>query len=278
MLDKKSKISSDPKIRRNSKVKLSSLFQGGMSAGEFITHYQPQIDFNSGRVVGLEVVAQWQPPERRSLLTDRSIEFSERLELAEDFTFLIIELALADLFKVIKKTDPPITISVNVPTEAIKAHDFTDKLLHCLQQHKFSQHLLRCEISELELSEYDKNMTYNMARMKMSGIQLSIDNFGISNSIGSNSTASVFSELKIHESLIQDVLTSERSHRTVISTIKYAEKLNLRIVALGVETPEVFKALQSMGCHIAQGFLLASPMTLSQFEAWFDRTHPLELS
>ena len=125
----------------------------------------------------------------------------------------------------------------------------------------------------LELTEnvVMKNMARSLetlARLRMKGFNLSIDDFGTGFSSLQQLNRIPFSELKIDQSFVRDVSSKANSRTIVESNINLAHQLKLRTVAEGVETPEDWAELHSMECDMAQGFLIARPMPLAQLKEW----------
>ncbi len=105
----------------------------------------------------------------------------------------------------------------------------------------------------------------NLARLRMHGFVLSIDDYGTGYASMQQITRIAFSELKIDQSFVKDFASNQALRVIVESSIEMAHKLRVKSVAEGVETQQDWDTLKGMGCDIAQGYFIASPMYLSAF-------------
>lgn len=249
--------------------------ENGIAAGEFTAFYQPQINIESGKVIGLEALARWQHPDYGLLLPGSFIDSIENSSLCKDFTLLMVEIAIVDYAKTVRIKDPSITVSVNVPPEALKCPDFAEQVIQLLDRYHCPAHQLVCEITERGTEELNANASYAIAKLKMAGIQMAIDDFGTGQSGLNKLKTHAYNEIKIDRSFIKDLPESKDSQEIVKSVIDLARQIGLRVVAEGVETQEVLQVLKIMHCEAVQGFLLSRPMTITQFSNWFEQYSPV---
>lgn len=242
----------------------------GMAAGEFTAYYQPQIDLKTARVIGLEALARWNHPLHGLLSPGSFIDSIESTSLSREFTLLMLEFAIADYMQSVQYLDPQITVSVNVPPEALKTEDFADQVILLLKRYKCPAHQLVCEITERGTEELNANASYAIARLRMAGIQMSIDDFGTGQSGLNKLKTHAYNEIKIDRCFIRDLSSSQDSLEIVKSIINLSHQIDLRVVAEGVETKDTLTLLKQLGCDVAQGFLLAHPMTIVKFVNWYD--------
>jgi EAL domain-containing protein (putative c-di-GMP-specific phosphodiesterase class I)/FixJ family two-component response regulator len=226
----------------------------GMRAGEFIPFYQPQVCITNSSVIGIEALARWDHPKLGILTPDKFIDTIELSELASEFTMLIMESAMKDYVKLVAGTGFQGSLSVNVPSEVFAKDDFTDQVVETARRLNFPKEKLVCEITERGMENIGVAITATFTRLKMHGVQLSVDDFGIGQSGLSKIKYSMFDEIKIDRTFIKDLTSSLSSRLIVKNVLNLATQSELRVVAEGIEDERTLACLGQLGCTIAQGY------------------------
>ncbi len=170
----------------------------------------------------------------------------------------------------------PVHVGINISAADFEDPTLAARITAIRDEWALPEGALHLEITETAiLADADEAVSVCEA-LRDSGITLSIDDFGTGYSPFVYLQRLPISAIKIDQSFVRDILTSERSRYIVESTIAFAHRLSLSTVAEGVETEDVADLLTSLGCDVAQGYYFARPMPASEFETWV-RENPLGL-
>ncbi|MDP2285355.1 MAG: EAL domain-containing response regulator [Pseudohongiella sp.] len=240
----------------------------GFTSGQFSALYQPQVSIITAEVIGLEALARWDHPEFGRLPPASFIEQIEHSQDAAAFTLYIAEIAARDTAQLAKDTGIALKVSVNVPPHVLQSETFIDELTQILLRHGLPPQQFQCEITERGLENPDPVIMASMARLRMKGIQLSIDDFGIGQSGLSKLKSRAFDEIKIDRSFIKDLSSSSDSRSIVESIIQLSRMVGLRIIAEGVEDRLTLKHSKILGIQNVQGYYFARPMPSYELGPW----------
>jgi EAL domain-containing protein (putative c-di-GMP-specific phosphodiesterase class I)/CheY-like chemotaxis protein len=241
---------------------------GGFIAGQFSAVYQPQVSIVNAEVIGLEALARWDHPEFGRLSPASFIEQIENSGDVVAFTLYMAEQAIQDTARLEVETGIALKVSVNVPPHVLRSECFIDQLIGKLEQYDFPAKRFQCEITERGLENTDPVILESMARLRMRGVQFSIDDFGIGQSGLSKLKSRAFDEVKIDRSFINDLSSSKGSRSIVESIIQLSRMVGFRIVAEGVEDRQTLKHSKSLGIQNVQGYYFAKPMPATDLARW----------
>jgi len=231
---------------------------------EFELYYQPQIDLKSNEMTAAEALGRWVHPRYGIVKPDVFICELEQIGLIDKYTTWVIETALAHAADW-RKHGRELKVSVNISVNDLLNPEFTQRLESLLGSTEEGQ-LLKFEITEnLFLSEYD-HLFEVLEYIRYLGITLSIDDFGTGYSSLSRLKKLPVSELKIDQSFVTDMEKSQNDEVIVHSTIELAHNLGMSVVAEGVQSAATLQRLASLGCDLAQGFIISEPLSVAQFE------------
>jgi diguanylate cyclase (GGDEF)-like protein len=248
------------------KVILESEFLPALERNEFQLHYQPQINIQTGEVVGLEALIRWQHPEYGM------ISPAEFIPLAEESGFIIplgewiIKTACLDLKKLANAGLGNLKVAVNISAHQFRQENFISVIHDIITQTGFNPELLELELTEtvfiqdIELVKQKINILGNF------GIKLSIDDFGTGYSSFKYLQEFAFSQLKIDRYFISNIDQLKNKQTIVKSIIQLAEHLNINIIAEGVETNEELIWLQHNSCYVIQGYFFSRPLALEDLK------------
>ena len=237
-------------------------------AGQFSTVYQPQVSLLSATVIGIEALARWDHPEFGQLSPGSFIEQIEDSNLVVAFTLQIAETAIRDTVQLEKDTGTAVKISINVPPQVLESEIFIVELMEKLTRHGLPTQRFQCEITERGLENPGPVVLESMARLRMKGVQLSIDDFGVGQSGLAKLKSRAFDEIKIDSSFIQDLASSSDSRSIVESIMQLSRMVGLRIIAEGVEDKLTLKHTKILGIQNIQGFYFAKPMPAAELAHW----------
>lgn len=240
--------------------------RAAISGRAVVVHYQPQISLATGRVQGVEALARLQHPDLGLVYPDRFIEETERLGLMDALTDIVMERSLTE-FAALKGLDEA-TLSINFPASSLVDLALPDRLAQGAEQAGMPLSRLMVEITESGLiKEFGKALDV-LARLRLRGAGVSIDDFGTGYSSMAQLRRVPCTELKIDRMFVKDMLADDSARAVAEESIGLAHRLNLRVVAEGVETPQQAKALAAAGCDLAQGYYYSRAIPAQDLPAW----------
>ena len=240
----------------------------GIRDGELILHYQPQVDAQTGALVGLEALVRWQHPVRGLLYPGQFITVAEESGLIADMGAWTLHEACRQLREWKARGLQVGHMAVNVSALEFRDHRLLDSLQAALQDSGISPAELEIEITESVLMAETETSLRIMSRLHEIGVGIAIDDFGTGYSSLSYLKRLRPTQLKIDRSFVRDADTDADSRAIVKGVISLAEALGLNIVAEGVETLQQQQFLREAGCHTLQGYLIARPLPVMELEAW----------
>jgi EAL domain-containing protein (putative c-di-GMP-specific phosphodiesterase class I) len=241
---------------------------------QFQNHYQPIVRLDTASVVGFEALIRWNHPEIGMIYPGAFIPTAEENGLIIPITRLTLERACRDLQdwqKTLGKT-LELTVSVNISSRHFLQPSLLDDLKEVLDETGLPPHLLKLEITETALMDEADESIRMAHRLRDFGIRLMIDDFGTGYSSLSYLQRLPIDTLKIDRSFISKIQENPESNRNIVEAIvSLAHKLDMHVVAEGVETPEQHAILLGMQCEFGQGFLFSRPMPKPDVDALVSR-------
>jgi diguanylate cyclase (GGDEF)-like protein len=226
--------------------------------------YQPKVDVADGRIVGAEALVRWHHPRRGPVPPDEFIPIAEHTGLLRPLTLQVLGAALAECSRW-RAAGFDIGVAVNLSArnllDAALPADVARLLDHC----GVPPSALELEITETTLVADLVRTQGVLQRLNEIGVGISIDDFGTGYSSLSYIRRMPVNELKIDKSFVTGMAENENDALIVRSTIELGRNLGLRVVAEGVETRAVWEQLQSLGCHIAQGYYFGRSVSGEEF-------------
>jgi len=232
--------------------------------GEFVLHYQPQVDIASGRVVGVEALLRWEHPEFGLVQPGRFIPVAEESGLIVPIGAWVIEEACRQAMVWRRAGLPDLVMAVNLSAAQFRRSGIEDTVAQALQRSGLVPALLELELTESILLQDVEQVLATVQRLKQLGVQLAIDDFGTGYSSLSYLKRFDIDKLKIDQSFIRDLASDPDDAAIVRAIIQMAHSLGLRAIAEGVETAELLQQLRGFGCDEAQGYHYARPMPAAE--------------
>ena len=236
---------------------------------EFVLHYQPKIDLETGEISGAEALIRWQHPHRGVVYPGDFIPIAEECGLIVAIDRWVLTEVCKQIQEWIAAGLRPIPVAVNVSSVEFRSHGFLENLRNVLRQTGLDPHYLDLELTETGLMLHAKSTISVLTELKSIGVSLSLDDFGTGYSSLGYLKWFPIDSIKIDQSFVRGITTDETSDdddSTLVSTmIVMAKSLKKHVVAEGVETVEQLIFLQAHGCDEAQGYYFRKPMAASDF-------------
>jgi diguanylate cyclase (GGDEF)-like protein len=248
------------------RVRIESALRNALERNEFVLHYQPQVDLQSGRIVGMEALIRWQHPELGMVPPARFIGVAEDTGLIVPIGAWVMRTACLQNKAWQDAGLGKLRVAVNLSARQFSAVDLVAGIESVLHDSGLDPACLELELTEsLFMSDVTPAVEL-LHRMKGLGINLSIDDFGTGYSSLSYLSRFPIDVLKIDRSFVNDISHDANDAAIVASIIALAHNLRLSVIAEGVETAAQLDYLRHQGCDEMQGYYFSRPLAVPEFE------------
>ncbi len=231
---------------------------------EFMLHYQPKINLESGTISGVEALVRWQHPQRGLILPEQFVWIAEDCGLIVPIGAWVLREACRQAQTWQDAGLPPIPVAVNISAVQFRHKYFLESLADILKDTGLAPCYLELELTENVLM-HDAAATAGVLKaLKDMGVRLAIDDFGTGYSSLSYLKRFPIDTLKIDQSFLRDIThaTADSDDAAIVAAVvSMGKSLNQRVIAEGVETREQLVFLQAQGCGEGQGFYFSRPVT-----------------
>ncbi|HLO46878.1 MAG TPA: EAL domain-containing protein [Kamptonema sp.] len=227
---------------------------------EFMLYYQPQIDLNTGKIVGMEALLRWQHPERGLISPNEFIPLAEETGLICPIGEWVMRTACAQNKAWQLAGLPPIRIAVNLSARQFQQTNLVKTISQIIEESQLKPEYLEIEITET-IAVRDVEFTIGLLRqLRKMGIHISMDDFGTGYSSLSSLKHLPLDNLKIDQSFVRELMSDRNDAAIIKVVVALGQGLNLRVIAEGVETVEQLQFLRSLNCDGAQGYFFSRPL------------------
>jgi diguanylate cyclase (GGDEF)-like protein len=243
------------------RLRLVDELRDAILAGDLDVYYQPQIDLVTGERSAMEALVRWPHPRLGLIPPLDFIPLAEEAGLMQSLTALVLERAVEQC-AAWHAGGQPLTVSVNVSATNLLDSGFSGSVMAALARHDVAPASLILEITETTIIRDFDLCKLVIAQLRNLGLGVSIDDFGAGVTSLAYLGSLAASELKLDRSFLSRLATgdTERNVALVRATIALGHKLNMRVVAEGIEDLEALNLLTSIGCDLAQGYYISQPM------------------
>lgn len=240
------------------------------SGTQLEVHFQPIVPLAGAEHTGLEALVRWHHPTRGDVPPSDFIKVAESTSVIHQLTDVVMETALRSLAGWLSD-GLDLRVAVNLSPRALVDVSLPQRVEALLAAYAVPPDRLCLEITEDTLVDDPTRAIATMHRLKETGVRLSIDDFGTGYSSMSYLKSLPADEIKIDRTFVTDMLASTRDGSLVRSVVDLAHRLELEVVAEGVEDLATYDALSAAGCDLAQGFFVGRPMPGIEVAGWFAR-------
>ncbi len=252
--------------RVHERLAVENQLRRALERREFLFHYQPQVDLTTGEIIGLETLIRWQSPERGLVFPGTFIPIAEETDLIVPIGELVIRNACIQNQIWQQKGYPSRRIAVNISTRQFRQLQFIERVAAILAECGLAPWWLELEITESIAMENGEASINQLRRLKELGVRIAIDDFGTGFSSLNYLRRLPIDVLKIDQSFVRDIGSDRNGEAVIAGIIQLAKKLQLEVIAEGVETEEQMAFLKAEHCDGMQGFLFSKPLPLAEVE------------
>lgn len=238
-------------------IEMEGLLRKALACQELTLHYQPQVNINSGKIVGVEALLRWQNPVLGSVAPAQFITLAEETGLIVPIGEWVIRTACAQARCWRETGLPPLRMSINLSPRQFVDTDLTTLITQVLRENDLPPDLLELEITESLLMK--ENVIDILLALKQLGVRLAIDDFGTGYSNLSYLRQFPIDHLKIDKSFVKDIDGQSSEQAISVAIIAMARSLHLGVIAEGVENEVQLAFLRAASCDEMQGFIFSRP-------------------
>jgi diguanylate cyclase (GGDEF)-like protein len=244
-----------------SRLRLVEELRGATQQGQFLLHYQPQVNLRTGDVTAIEALLRWPHPRLGLVPPLDFLPLAEEAGLMASITAWVVDEALAQS-ATWRAAGRDLPVSVNVSVSNLLDEGFVNLIGKALARHHLPGSSLMLEITETTIINDFDGCRRVIGELRELGVGVSIDDFGAGFTSLAYLSSLAVSELKLDRSFIKGLVgaTPDRDLALIRATIDLGHALGMRVVAEGVEDNTVLEQLRGAGCDVAQGFYISRPM------------------
>jgi EAL domain-containing protein (putative c-di-GMP-specific phosphodiesterase class I) len=256
------------------RVTLENALRRALERDELLLHYQPQIDLNSGRLIGAEALIRWQHPEMGMVLPSRFIHLAEECGLIQPIGRWVLFKACEQMRRWHEQGLMLPRVAVNLSGHQLHKDGIVEQVQSVLRETKLEPDWLELEITESFIMRQAEDAIETLNQLKGIGVQLAIDDFGTGYSSLSYLKRLPVHKLKIDKSFVHGIPFDVNDSSIARAVIALGRSMQLTVIAEGVETEQQQAFLRSEGCDEGQGYLYSHAVSASDFFSdWHTRLH-----
>jgi diguanylate cyclase (GGDEF)-like protein len=247
------------------RIELETRLRRAIENKELRLYYQPQVEIESGKIVGTEALVRWLDPIEGLIAPNRFIPLAEETGLIEAIGEWVIYEACRQGREWMDLGIKNLTIAVNVSPWQFRRSDINELVTKTLRETGFPANRLELELTESGLMENQENVIHILNALRTQGVLLAIDDFGTGYSSLAYLKCFPLNVLKIDKSFIDDIPQLKDDMEITATIIAMGKILGFKVLAEGVETPEQLDFLRETGCDMYQGYIKSKPIPAEDF-------------
>lgn len=253
------------------RLEMETSLRRAVENNEFYLHFQPQIDLSTGRISGAEALLRWDSEQWGSVSPMEFVPILEETGLIVEVGNDIIRQATQAYMSLKNKVDPDFQIAVNLSARQFQGGQLAAFVLQQLEESGMPASNLELEITETVLMDDTERVMRTLNSLSELGITLAIDDFGTGYSSFSYLKRFPLDVLKIDREFVRDITVDADDAAIVDAILAMSRRLQLTVVAEGVETRGQLEFLRAHGCERVQGYLLSKPLNFDEFVAFIEQ-------
>lgn len=249
---------------------LTSEMEFALAHGQFVLYFQPQIDYMTGRLAGAETLVRWQHPQKGLIPPDRFIPLFERNGFITRLDEYVWEQSCRymRLWSDRKEGASPVSLSVNISRVDVYRPHLCEYFVQLVRRYRLPPQSLRLEITESAYMQNSEQLIAVVTQLRAAGFTVEMDDFG-----AGYSSLNILKDVPVNVlKLDMRFLSAEKTEHTrggriLAAVVGMAHRLDMEIIAEGVERKEQADYLENLGCNCMQGYYFSRPIPADDFEA-----------
>lgn len=239
---------------------LDSEIRKAIENRDFAIYFQPKMEIHTNKIVSIEALVRWHNEKLGNVSPSEFIPYAEETGLIIPISEIIFEKACEELVKLKQAGYSNLPISINVSSIHFQHDSFLESLQNILEKNNMSAHNFVIEVTERTVMNNDTETISKLVRLKQLGFKISIDDFGTGYSSLSYLVRFPLDIIKIDRSFIQHITSLDEKQAIVDAIIQMSHRLNLKVIAEGIESSQQFDLLRKMNCDMIQGYYICKPV------------------
>jgi diguanylate cyclase len=227
---------------------------------ELELHYQPQVDVQTGQLLGMEALVRWRHAARGMISPATFVPIAEELGLIVPIGEWVLRRACQEFMTMQQQLSHPVKLSVNLSMRQLHQGNFLETVAQILRETQMDPRQLQLELTETSLMQQVNTTIYTLQQLQQMGIGIAIDDFGTGYSSLTYLAKLPIDTLKIDHTFVSQLTLDQNAAVISNMIISMAHQLGLSIVAEGVETQGQLRFLHQLGCRSMQGYLYSPPL------------------
>jgi EAL domain-containing protein (putative c-di-GMP-specific phosphodiesterase class I) len=235
---------------------------------EFFLVYQPQIDMDSGRALGVEALLRWRDPVRGVIGPDEFIPIAEESGMIQALGARVLRDACRQVM-VWHRQNMMLRLSVNLSVQQLQHDSWLSVVEDALKASGLPARYLDLEITESVIITHPEKAVATLEKLKQMGVSITVDDFGTGYSSLSYLTRLPIQGVKIDQRFVHGLEQNRNDEAITLAIIALSHSMGLRVIAEGVETVAQYEFLKTHGCEAAQGYLISRPLEEPELRSWW---------
>ncbi|MCM3389027.1 EAL domain-containing protein [Ureibacillus chungkukjangi] len=248
----------------NRLILLDSEIRKAIDNRDFELYFQPKVNVEENKIIGFEALVRWNSEKLGFVSPAEFIPYAEETGLIIPISEIIIEKACEELAILRKAGYSKLPFSINISSIHFQQPNFLESIQKILERNNTSAHNFEIEVTERTVMNSDADTISKLVRLKQLGFKISIDDFGTGYSSLSYLVRFPVDYLKIDKSFIQHIVNLADKQAIVDAIIQMAHRLNMQVIAEGVESIQQLNQLSRMGCDFIQGYYYSKPVPIEE--------------
>lgn len=232
---------------------------------EFVLHYQPQVDLESGKIIGAEALIRWKHPSLGLIIPGKFLSTAEETGLMFEIGEWVIRNVCQQLQKWEKEDMPFLKLSINISKSQFQDDKFIRSLKRIFNETEISPKCLELDITEDVFIDFEAAVD-RINELKAMGVSVALDDFGTGSLSLKNLLTLPIDIVKIDKSFIKAIDGSDDKNAMAVSIISIGHSLKAKVLAIGVENQDQLVLLKNNECDDIQGYYFSEPVSVESFE------------
>jgi diguanylate cyclase (GGDEF)-like protein/PAS domain S-box-containing protein len=246
------------------RMTLESALRRAVLQKNFMLHYQPQVNLETGEVIAVEALVRWRTEDSGTVMPGDFIPLAEETGLISEIGEWVLREGCRQAREWQDRGLAPRRMAINLSARQFSDKGFLDMVTRVLAETRLEPQCLELEITESQVMRQTEGMIQLLNRLAGMGVNMAIDDFGTGYSSLSYLKRLPFQKLKIDQSFIRDITVDPNDAAIVVAIISMARSLELETIAEGVETAGQLALLRSKGCRVGQGYYFSKPVAAQE--------------